>query len=328
MKMIRWLNLWGMILPALLAQPGCRDEDECTVLKLAHGLDAEHPVHRGMEFMAKRVAEKSGGRLKIEIFPSEQLGSERECIEQVQLGMIAMTKTSSGPMEGFVPKIRVFGLPYLFRDDEHMWKVLEGPIGDELLDEPRDKYIKGLCYYDAGARSFYTKDKPIQAPADLKGIKIRVQKSEMSQKMVIAMGGSPTPIDWGELYSALQQGVIDGAENNPPSFLVSRHWEICKHYTLNEHLRMPDILIIGTKTWDRLSPEFQRILREAADESVRVQRELWADMTHQALEEVEKNGVNLIHPDQGAFRDSVQSVWAEFAGTEVGLLAKRIQEVR
>ncbi|NLX15333.1 MAG: TRAP transporter substrate-binding protein [Phycisphaerales bacterium] len=326
--MYRWAFYYGVILSVLLTLGGCRDNDDTTILKLAHGLDAEHPVHRGMEFMAQRVAEKSGGRLLIEIFPSEQLGSERECIEQVQLGMIAMTKTSSGPMEGFVPNIRVFGLPYLFRDDEHMWKVLQGPIGKELLNEGRDKYLKGLCYYDAGARSFYTKDRPIHTPEDLRGLKLRVQKSAMSLKMVLAMGGAPTPIDWGELYSALQQGVIDGAENNPPSLLVSRHYEICKYYTLNEHLRMPDILIIGTKTWDRLSPEFKEILQEAADESVAVQRELWMDMTCKALEEIEKSGVTLIRPDLDPFRDSVQSLWAEFEGTEVGALAERVREVR
>jgi tripartite ATP-independent transporter DctP family solute receptor len=209
-----------------------------------------------------------------------------------------------------------------------MWKVFKGPIGEKLLNAGTDKYLKGLCYYDAGARSFYTSEKPIKTPKDLEGLKIRVQKSIMSIRMVEAMGGSPTPIDWGELYSALQQGVVDGAENNPPSFAISKHYEICKHYTLDEHLRVPDVLVIGTRTWDKLSPEHQRILKESADESVELQRELWAKETQKSLETVMESGVEIIRPDKEPFRASVQSLWAEFKGTEIGQLANEIQEVQ
>jgi tripartite ATP-independent transporter DctP family solute receptor len=309
---------------------GCGEGDDAsrvTVLKLAHGLDITHPVHKGMVYMAERAREKSGGRLRIDIYPSEQLGSERECLELVQLGILAMTKSSSAPMEGFVPTLKVLGLPYLFRDDEHMWKVFNGPIGAEILAAGESKGLKGLCFYDAGARSFYTKSKRIDTPADLAGLKIRVQKSIMSMRMIEAMGGSPTPIDWGELYSALQQGVVDGAENNPPSFHTSHHYELCEYYILDEHLRVPDMLVINPEIWRSLSPELQRILQEAVKASVVEQRRLWDEAVERALAEVEGAGVKIIRPDGRPFRAAVQSVWAEFEGTSIGELAARIQAV-
>ena len=307
--------------PAVSARPEL-------VLKLAHGLPTAHPVHEAMLFMAERVAARSDGRMKVEVFPSEQLGTEKECIEALQLGYLAMTKTSSAPMEGFVPKMRIFGVPYLFRDADHLWKVLNGPIGKELLLAGEAKRLRGLCYYDAGARSFYTKDRPIETPADLTGLKIRVQNSVMSMRMVQAMGGSPTPIPWGELYTALDQGVVDGAENNAPSLRTSRHYEVCKYYILDEHTCLPDIVVIGTRVWNRMTAEQQRILQEAADESVVYQRKLWAEAEAADLKAVEEAGVTILRPDKGPFRESVRSVWEEFEGTEIGDLIRRIEEVK
>ena len=308
---------------------GCsRKEHDVRVLKLAHALDTEHPVHKAMVFMANKVKEKSQGRMRIDIYPSEQLGSERESIEQLQVGALAMTKASSSAIEGFVPKMKVLGLPYLFRDSEHFWKSLLGPTGEEILAAGEPVGLKGLCFYDAGARSFYTKNKLIESPADLKGMKIRVQKSEMAIKMIMAMGGSATPIDWGELYTSLQQGVVDGAENNPPSFYGSMHYEVCKYYILDEHTRCPDVLMISTFVWNKLTPEFQRILQEAADESITYQRELWAQKEKECLEAVEKAGVKVTRPDKAPFREAAKSVWTEFEGTEIGELAKKIVEVK
>lgn len=320
-----------LLVAALAAVPGgCGKPDDAshaTVLKLAHGLDVTHPVHKGMVYMAERAHERSGGRLRIDIYPSEQLGSERECLELVQLGILAMTKSSSAPMEGFVPTFKVLGLPYLFRDDEHMWKVFQGPIGAEILAAGESKGLKGLCFYNAGARSFYTKSKRVETPTDLVGLKIRVQKSIMSMRMIEAMGGAPTPIDWGELYTSLQQGVVDGAENNPPSFHTSHHYELCQYYILDEHLRVPDVLVINPEIWRGLSPELQRILQEAVDASVVEQRRLWDEAVERALTEVQRAGVTIIRPDRQPFRAAVQSVWAQFEGTPIGELAARIQAV-
>lgn len=322
---IRWL--FFAFAAILCTSPSVSAKPEL-VLKLGHGLPTTHPVHKAMLSMAERVKAKSEGRMKVEVFPSEQLGTEKECIEALQLGYLAMTKTSSAPMEGFIPKMKIFGVPYLFRDADHFWKVLNGPIGKELLLAGEPKRLRGLCYYDAGARSFYTKDRRIETPADLTGLKVRVQNSIMSMKMVQAMGGSPTPISFGELYTALDQGVVDGAENNAPSLRTSRHYEVCKYYILDEHTCLPDIVVISTRVWNHMTPEQQTILQEAADESVVYQRQLWDEAEKADLKVVEEAGVNVIRPDKGPFREAVRSVWKEFEGTEIGDLINRIQEVQ
>lgn len=323
------IPFWCTMCLALVISAGCEKEKAGSeiVLKLGHGLDITHPVHKAMVYMAERVREKSSGRMKVEIFPNEQLGNEKECIEALQLGYLAMTKTSTAPMEGFVPRMKIFGIPYLFRDAEHFWKILKGPLGKELLMAGESKRLRGLCYYDAGARSFYAK-KEIHSPADLKGMKVRVQNSVMSMKLVEAMSGSPTPIPWGELYTALDQGVVDAAENNPPSFRTSRHYEVCKYYILDEHTRLPDILVISTRVWDSLSPESQQILQEAVDESVEYQRKIWAEAEEKDMKKVQDAAVKIIHPDKEPFRASVKSVWDEFEGTDIGELIKQIQEVK
>jgi tripartite ATP-independent transporter DctP family solute receptor len=321
--------LWFCVCLALVISAGCKQKAgrPQAVLKLGHVLDIAHPVHKAMVYMAERVKEKSGGRMIVEIYPSEQLGSEKESIEALQLGYMAMTKTSTASMEGFVPRMKIFGIPYLFTSSEHSWKILNGPIGKELLLAGQTMGLRGLCYYDAGARSFYSK-KEIHSPADLKGLKIRVQNSIMSVKMVEAMGGSPTPIPFGELYTSLDQGVIDAAENNPPSFYTSRHYEVCKYYTLDEHTVVPDMLVISTKVWNGLTPEFQQILQEAVDESVEYERKIWAEAEQDNLKSMQDAGVKVIHPDKQPFRDSVKSVWVEFEGTDIGELIKQIQEVQ
>ena len=319
-----------LLCAALLIFTSCNKDKgpKVKVLKLAHGLDPTHPVHKAMEFMAKKIAEKSNNTMRMDIYPSEQLGSERECIERLQLGALAMTKTSSSPMESFVPLMKVLGLPYLFRDSQHYWTVLKGPIGKELLAAGQSKGLKGICFYDAGARSFYTAKKQINSPADLAGTKIRVQKSPMAQEMVKTMGGNPTPIDWGELYTSLQQGTVDGAENNPPSLYTSRHYEICKYYSLDEHTRPPDILLISTVVWGKLSSQQQQILQEAADESVEFQRKLWKEFVQESLDKVAAAGVTITKPDKQPFRDAAKPMLEKYRDTEIGKLAKKIIEVQ
>ncbi len=312
----------------LLCFHGCRNAQQGKVLKLAHGLDPSHPVHNAMVFMAERCAEISGGELRIDIYPSGQLGSEQQCVELLQIGSLAITKVSAAVMESFTEDFKALGLPYIFRSRAHSFKVLDGPIGKELLLSTEPFWIRGLCFYDAGSRSFYTLDRPINHPDDLKGLKIRVMKSITAMEMVKAQGGSPTPISWGELYTALQSGVVDGAENNPPSFYTSHHYEVCKYYSLNEHTMVPDVLIISQKIWDKLSLQEQAWLQQAADESVAVERKLWAESEEESLRIVQEAGVSINRPDKAPFADKVNNLLESYQDNpRLYELITRIREV-
>jgi tripartite ATP-independent transporter DctP family solute receptor len=298
------------------------------VLKLGHGLDTAHPVHKAMEFMKQRIEALSGGDVTVDIYPSSVLGSETQCIEQLQNGSLAMTKTSAAAMENFIPSMSVYGLPYVFRDSDHYWNVLNGDIGKRLLQQGEAKFLRGLCYYDGGSRNFYTKETPIRTPDDLKGLKIRVMNSKTAIDMVKAMGGSPTPIAWGELYSALAQGTVDGAENNPPSFTSNKHYEVCKHFTLDGHTRIPDMLLISSKVWKKLDPQVQAWVQQAADESVDFQRKLWTEKTLESLEQAKAEGVTVYEVDTAAFAAKVAPMLSEVEDPEVRELLKQIAEVQ
>ena len=287
----------------------CNSKQEATTLRYAHGHDISHPIHEAAKFMAKQLIEESDGKLKIKIYPNQQLGSQREALELLQIGSIDITKTSAAVLENFVPEIRVFSLPYLFRNDPHQYAVLDGKIGKQLLLASQDDKLRGLTYYDAGFRSFYTKTKPINKPSDLNGLKIRVQESVMAIELVNSLDASPTPIAYSELYSALQQGVVDGAENNPPSFLSSRHYEICKYYSLNEHTAVPDVLLIGTKSWDKLTDQQQQWLQNAVDASTKYQRKLWDKAEKEALKKVQEAGVKINRPDKQPFIEMTQPIY-------------------
>ncbi len=325
--------LAGLFLGLLIATAGfawiVRSQNQVsgstTVLKLAHSLDQNHPVHKAMVYMAERLHDKSNGTIRLEIFPNGQLGSETECIEQLQRGALAMTKTSSAPIESFIPDMAIFGVPYAFRDDAHFWNVINSDIGRRLLSQGESVGLHGLCYYDAGARSFYTIDTPIMKPEDLQGLKIRVQQSKTAMEMVEALGGSPTPIPWGELYTALQQKMVDGAENNTPSFYSNRHFEVCKQLSLDEHARVPDILLMSQKVWELLPPHVQQAVQEAANESAIYQRELWQQESQAALEAVQQEGVHVHYPDKSVFAEQVSAMHASFDGTSVGELIRLIQ---
>ena len=299
-----------------------------TVLKLAHGLDQSHPVHKAMLFMAERLQAHSAGTVSLHVFANGQLGSETECLEQLQRGALAMTKTSTAPIEGFVPELAVFGVPYVFRDDDHFWKFIHSEAGSELLVAGTGVGLRGLCYYDAGSRNFYTTNKPILQPADLKGLKIRVQQSKTAMDMVEALGGSPTPIAFGELYTALQQSMVDGAENNPPSFYTNRHFEVCKHLSMDEHARVPDMLLMSEKIWQGLTPQVQQWVQQAATESAEYQRQLWQEESAAVLKAVQQEGVTIHYPDKGAFAKMVQPLQRSYDGTPVGQLLKTISELK
>jgi len=309
--MKRWV-LYTLSCWVLLAVAGCNKEESGRVIRLAHGLDVAHSVHKGMEFMAEYVDSVSKGHLKIEIFPNQQLGTERQCLELLQIGSLGMTKVSSAVLEGFTPKIKVLSLPYIFRDRGHAYRVQDSPLGRELLLASVPARLRGLAYFDAGQRSFYTKEKPVRHPKDLEGLKIRVQESATAMQLVSALGASPTPISWGELYTALQQGVVDGAENNPPSFYLSHHYEVCKYYVLNEHTAVPDILLISMPLWSRLSTREQQWLQEAAAVATDYQRQLWQAAEAEALEAVQAAGVEIIRADKEPFFEQTQHLLEQY----------------
>ncbi|QGY47950.1 DctP family TRAP transporter solute-binding subunit [Maribellus comscasis] len=327
MKYNRIVLVAGVVLLFLVTS--CSTHSEKTELKLAHGLPTDHPVHKAMMFMAQRCSELSDGQLTIEVYPAEQLGSEQQCVELVQIGSLAITKVSAAVMESFTDAYKVFGLPYIFKSKEHSFKIMDGEIGKDLLLSTEDKWIRGLTYYDAGSRSFYTIDKPIHTPDDLAGLKIRVMRSITAVEMIRALGGSATPISWGELYTALQSGVVDGAENNPPSLYTSRHYEVCKYYSLDEHTTIPDVLVVSKIIWDKLSEQEQEWLQQAADESAVLERKLWAESEKESLEEVQKAGVEVIYPDKAPFIEKVQPLLESYKDNEVIYsYIKRIQAVK
>lgn len=320
-------------IPAYLALimlvTGCgSDEPDFIRINLAHGLSTTHPVHDGMSYFADEVEKLSEGKIQVVLYHSEQLGSERELVELVQAGSIQMTKASTAVLEGFVPVFEVMSLPYLFRDDSHRFRVLESDVGREFLLAPEKYNMRGLIFYDAGSRSFYTRGTPIRTPGDLESLRIRVMESPTAIKMVQHMGGSPTPISWGELYSAIQQGIVDGAENNPPTFYQSNHYEIVDYFSLDEHSSIPDILLISKRFWEDLSEEQQEWIQQAADASAQYQREVWQDATEEALERVKEAGVEIIRPDKAPFQEQVSGIYDEYENQpELYSIIQRIRDM-
>ncbi|MEM1359918.1 MAG: TRAP transporter substrate-binding protein [Bacteroidota bacterium] len=309
--MVRY-SMYLLALSLLFLAGACEQLAGPKVVYLAHTLPISHPVHRGMEVFAEQVRINSDGALDVKIFPDGQLGTEREVLELLQIGSIAMTKVSAAAMANFAPEYQVMGVPYLFRDEEHFFSVLEGATGEAILQAGSEYRLRGLCFYDAGSRSFYTKERPIHTPDDLKGMKIRVMNHQMSVDMVNEMGGSATPMAYSELYTALQQGVVDGAENNPPSFVTSGHYEVCKYYTLDEHSSIPDVLVISTKYWDILPPQEQQWIKAAAKTSAQAQKQFWKDDVAKCMVKLAAENVEIIRPEKSLFAAKTNAVLAAF----------------
>ncbi len=286
----------------------CSELSDKKVLYFAHSLPTSHPVHKGILAMQQSLDEKSDGKLQIKVFPDGQLGSEREVLELLQIGSIAMTKVSASALSNFAPEYQVTVVPYLFRDSEHLFRNLEGEVGKQLLESGTEFLLRGVCFYDAGARSFYTKDRPIHSPEDLDGLKVRVQNDQMSVAMANTLGASATPMAYGELYTALQQNVVDGAENNIPSFVTSNHFEVCKYYIFDEHTLIPDVVIIGTKFWDLLSEQERKWLMDSAEESVAKQKQYWQETIVENMKMLKEAKVEFIYPDKGPFIEKAKPV--------------------
>jgi len=295
-------------------------------LRLAHGLPLDHPIHLGLTRFAEIVEQESDGRLRIQVFPNTELGSTTETLEQVQSGTLDFAQAAAAAVDSFAPDLEVFSVPYAFRDQSHYHRILDGPIGEEILGSLSERGLKGLCFLDAGARSFYTTRAPVLEPSDLVGKKIRVMESPAAMNMVSAFGGSPTPMAFAELYSALQSGLVDGAENNPPSYLSSRHYEVAPYYTLNEHSRVPDVLVASRAMWEGLSRSDQVIIMEAARDAAQFQRNLWADRSAEALRELESRGVAVHRVDPMDFAGQLGGLQESYAGTRTGELLKMIRD--
>lgn len=292
----------------LLITVSCAERRNVKTIRLAHGLDINHPVHNAMVYLGERLEAKSEGALQVIIYPSGQLGAERECLELLQIGSLDITKVSAAVLENFIPEYKVLSIPYVFENKQHAFRVFDGPVGNQMLLLGERYKLRGLTFYDAGSRSFYSKDRAIESPADLEGLKIRVQKSNMAVAMVNLLGGAPTPISWGELYTALQQGVVDGAENNLPSFYTSKHYEVCKYYSMNEHTAVPDVLLVGMDTWKRCNKQEREWILEAAKESAIFQRKLWEESERESLEAIIRAGVKVSYPDKVPFEEKTKSI--------------------
>ncbi len=312
----------------LLMSMNCNETNKIKRIKLGHGLDTNHPVHKAMVFMAERIEKQSTGRIKIDIYSSQQLGSQRECLELLQLGSLGMTKVSSSVLESFAPEFEIFALPYLFRNDDHRFKVYEGEIGRDLLHGLVKYRLMGLGYYDAGNRSFYTRSRLIQTPEDMTGLKLRTQESAMAIALVNTLGGAATPISWGELYTSLQQGVVDGAENNLPSLYTSRHYEVCKYLSMDEHTSIPDVILISHLIWEKLSKIEKKIIQDAVDASVKYQKEIWQDETKFALKKIQDSGVKIIYPDKAAFIKKIEPIYKSYIKKRGGSLLLQIKGVK
>ncbi|MBU1309356.1 MAG: TRAP transporter substrate-binding protein [Gammaproteobacteria bacterium] len=327
MKIINRQARWLLLGIAVLLT-SCGEKQEITTLRLAHSLDQEHVVHKAMVLMAERLQQYSNGSMQLKIYSGGQLGDERELVELLQIGSLAMTKVSASSLEGFNPAMQVFSVPYIFDDNAHFWRVLQSNTVTHLLDNLAEVRLKGLGYYDAGSRSFYTSNTPIHSPADLQGKKFRVLNSQTAIKMVRALGGAATPIAWGELYTALQQGVVDGAENNPPSFYLSRHYELSKYYSLDEHTSVPDVVIMSLSIWNSLTAQQQAWIHQAMLDSVAYQRLAWQSATEEALAAVIAAGVTVSYPDKQAFRTQVSEFHQQLVSSEIGPLLQRIAALR
>ncbi|HOX29331.1 MAG TPA: TRAP transporter substrate-binding protein [bacterium] len=297
------------------------------VLRAADDHPLDYPTTQGLLEMGKIIEKKTNGRIKVKVFPSAALGSETQTIENTQMGTLDINRVSCAPLTEFSQKIGVFSMPYIFRDAAHFRKVLDGPIGEEAAKDLEPKGLKLIAYYDSGARSFYNTKRAINTPDDLKGLKIRTQKSQVMVDLVNALGAAATPMSFEEVYSSLQTGVIEGAENNTPSYLSTNHYEVAKYYSLNEHARVPDVVLISMKTWNKLSDADKKIVADAAKESEKAQSELWAKYDKEALEKVKASGCKINKPDPAPFREKVKPMYEKYRA-QFGDLIDRIQEVK
>jgi tripartite ATP-independent transporter DctP family solute receptor len=273
---------------------------------------ADYPTVQALYYMGRVIAERSGGRHQIRVFHSSQLGEEKETIEQTRAGAIDLNRTNAALIGGFVPAMNVLAMPFLFRSIEHLQKVLDGPIGNEILDSLEPYGFVGLAFYDSGARSIYNSVKPIRSVADIKGLRLRVQQSELMSDMVKALGAEPVELPYGQIPTALATGLVDGAENNWPSFVTTGHYKYAGYYTLTEHTMSPEVLVMSQKAWASLSADDQKIFRDAAIQSSHFMREKWKDLEERSRRQAEAAGVKIVTDfDRKPFEAAMAGIYAK-----------------
>ena len=308
------LKLFGATaLGLVLAASGATAQE--MVLRSADTHPDGYPTVEAVKYMGELLKERTQGRISVEVFASHQLGEEKETIEQTRFGVIDMNRVNMAPLNGLVPETIVPSLPYIFKTKDQMREVMDGEVGEEILKafEPHD--LIGLAFYDSGSRSFYNTKKPIMSPDDMQGMKIRVQQSDLFIDMMNALGANATPMAYGEVYSGLQTGLIDGAENNWPSYESSKHYEVAKYYSLDGHSMAPEVLVMAKSTWEKLTPEDQEIVKQAAKDSVVKMRELWDAEEVKAQKIVKDAGVEVNEVDNAPFVEKMQPIYEKYAGS-------------
>ncbi|MCI6886873.1 MAG: TRAP transporter substrate-binding protein [Lachnospiraceae bacterium] len=284
------------------------------ILTLAHGLSETHTVHIAMSEFADKVEERTNGRIQVRILPNGQLGSENENMEQLMAGVISMTKVSAPGLATYNESYHAFGLPYIFDDTQNFYHVMDSQQMQDFFLSSEDDGFVTLTYYTSGARSFYTKDKAIRTPADLKGLKIRVQDMKSQTDMMKALGGIPVAMSYGDVYTSLQTGIIDGTENNETALTTGKHGEICKVYSTDQHAMIPDVMVMSAKVWKNITPEDQQIILEAAHESTESHKIAWDTAIEEAIEEAKTTmGVEFVDDvDKDAFREATSGMIDEY----------------
>src|SRR5215510_2115172 len=314
---------------AACALPPLATAQQKMVMKASDVHALGYPTVEAVVRMGKKLEAQTNGRLSIQMFPAMQLGGEKEMIEQAQVGALQIARISVGPMGPIVEELNVFNLPFMFRDEAHMRAVIDGPIGKELLDKltanPNAKLV-GLCWMDAGTRSVYAK-KPIKGPTDLKGQKIRMMGNPIFVETMNAMGGNGVAMGFNELYSAMQTGVVDGAENNEPTVLAQNHYQVAKVYSLTGHLIIPEMFVFSKVSWDKLGKDDQALIRKYSREAQMEQRKLWDEKTAKATEELKAKGVQFVAADKQAFFKATQPVRDKY-GAKYAALLKRILDTK
>jgi tripartite ATP-independent transporter DctP family solute receptor len=289
----------------------------------------DYPTVQALYYMGSLIAEKSGGRLQIKVFHSRQLGEDKETIEQTRAGAIDLNRTNVALIGSFVPAMNVLAMPFLFRSIEHLQKVLDGPIGDEILGSFAPYGFVGLAFYDSGARSIYNSVRPVRSLADVKGLRLRVQQSQLMSEMIGALGAEPVELPYGQVLTGLATKLIDGAENNWPSFVTTDHYKYAGFYTLTEHTMSPEVLVMSQKAWQSLSDEDKNIFRDAAIKSSHFMREKWKELEERSKAQAKSAGVTIVTDlDRKPFEDAMAGIYAKArqdpAATE---LIERIRQV-